>query len=452
MLRLLSTISALGVLTLSSAAADPRIDLEALTHRSGVVDRVESTRLASWEPDTFLESIAVLSNGEILITEAIRHDILRVTTHGDVSIFYSGEMEPIGLAVGIDDTVVATGRDRDGAWHVFVLSADGELLDTIPVPDAEFLNGATFLTPYAVLANDSRLGRIFRIDLEQGIARTWISDPLLLPDPHRPDLIPGANGIKLRDGAAYVSNSSQATMVRIPLAGVDFSAGEPAILHEGLVVDDFAIAVDGTIYATTHLYDTVVRVEPDGTVVQIATAEDGVEGSTAAAFGRSDADADQLYVVGDGGYYLDPENANRAHLVRLEVDDPGLTRMASLDHIPYPGQIDRADAVLVTCYSAEGAEKKRSAAAGRYTRFLELNARRLLLAGQLFGNGPDMPPTARYYLLAGVTAEQGLALMQASPYAGAGVYARCESAIFAGMAGTLLAGVAWEDGTSRAQP
>ena len=335
----------------SSAMAEPRIDLDSLGHRDGELERVEAERLARWAPDTFLESLVVLSNGDLLIPDAIGHDILRATPSGEASVFFSGDISPMGLAVSIDDTVIATGRDEQDQWNIFVFAPSGELRTSIPVPDAQGLNGATFLTPTVVLANDATIGRIFRIDLETNTVTTWHEHPFYQRDPEQSELIPGINGIKIWNGAAYISNTSQMTILRTPLVGPDFAAGEPEVLHRDLIIDDFSMAADGTIYATTHIYDTVVRIEADGELTRIATTEDGVEGSTATAFGRRADDAADLYVVGDGGFYLDPQNANDAFLVRLDVNDPGLSIAASFDHVPYPGKTATAPAALVTCAS-----------------------------------------------------------------------------------------------------
>ena len=430
------------------AVAQPRIDLEALGHRDGSLQRVSAERLARWAPDTFLESLVVLSSGDLIIPDAIGHDILRVTPEGDVSIFFSGDISPMGLAVSIDDTVIATGRDATDAWTIFVFSPSGELRGSIPVDEAVGLNGATFLTPTVVLANDATIGRIFRVDLGTETVATWAEHPLYQRDPHRSELIPGINGIKIWNGAAYISNTSQMTILRTPLVGPDFTAGEPEILHRDLVIDDFSLAADGTIYATTHIYDTVVRIEPSGDVVRIATAEDGVEGSTATAFGRRADDATDLYVVGDGGFYLDPDNANDAFLVRLQVDDPGLSIAASFDHIPYPGQVEPSQAALVTCFTANGNDAVRERVAPQYTRFLELNVPRIMIAGQRIAEA-GAPPTARTYILRGMGADQAVALMEASPYSVHGVYAQCEGEAFSPMAGDLLGGVAWEEGLSQ---
>ncbi|RMB02006.1 hypothetical protein [Eilatimonas milleporae] len=432
----------------SSATAEPRIDLDAIDHRDGALERVEAERLARWAPDTFLESLVVLSNGDLLIPDAIGHDILRATPSGDVSVFFSGDISPMGLAISIDNTVIATGRDGQDQWNIFVFAPTGELRTSIPVADAEGLNGATFLTPTVVLANDATIGRIFRIDLETNSVTTWHEHALYQRDPEQSELIPGINGIKISKGAAYISNTSQMTILRTPLEGPDFAAGEPEILHRDLIIDDFSIAADGTIYGTTHIYNTVVRIEPDGGLTRIATTEDGVEGSTATAFGRSANDAAHLYVVGDGGFYLDPENANEAFLVRLDVNDPGLSIAASFDHIPYPGKIETPPAALVTCSTAPGKNAARKRAAPQYTRFLELNAPRIMMAGQVTTE-VGAPPSARQYVFRGMSVGEAETLMRASPYFVAGVYARCEGTVFTPMAGDLLGGVAWGDSVSQ---
>lgn len=430
-----------------TAQAGPRIDLENLPHREGVLDRRPVTTVARWEPDAFLESIVIRTSGDMLITEAVEHPIYHSTVDGDVLVWHQSAIKPMGLAIDLDDTVVATGRDADDAWHIFVFAHDGALERAISVPEAHALNGATFLRPGVVLANDAAAGRIYRIDLDSGTVSTWLDDELLRPDPARSQLIPGANGIKIWRGAAYVSNTSQMSVLRIPLDGDDFAAGTPKVVHEGLIIDDFAFAEDGTIYATTHIFDTVIRIEPDGSLARIATAQDGVAGSTALAFGRLTDDETAIYVVADGGYYLDPEANVPAFLTRIEIGEAGLSISSSFAHEPYPGETPVERAAFVSCSTAPGSDTIRTDAAGRYTRFLELNFERILMGGQIPGETADSAPRMRHYVVSGST-DSALSLMQRSPYALEGVYGRCTAVPFDIMLGRWLGGVAWPNSVS----
>ena len=304
------------------ASAAPRIDLDPLDHDPGDVERVPARTLARFPAGTFLENIVALPDGALIVTEAADHELLRVDPDGRSTVLHTGAAHATGVALDVDGAVVATGNDAQERPAILVFSPGGELRTTIPVDGAAFLNGLAVLEPGVVLANDSAAGTIFRVDLATGEATTWLADEALAPDPERNELLPGANGIKLHDGDVWVSNSSRGTVLRVPLTGDELRAGTLEVVHRDVIIDDFAIAADGTIYGATHVFDSVVRLEPDGTRATIATAEDGVVGSTAVAFGRTATDATSLYVAGDGGVSLEPETAVEARVTVLDVGEP----------------------------------------------------------------------------------------------------------------------------------
>ena len=356
-----------------------------------------------------------------------------------------------GRLIDADETVVVTGHDANDVPSLFVFHGDGTLNRTIPLADAKFVNGATFLSSGVTLVNDAQGGRIYRVDLDTGEVSIWLEATFLAPDPQRSELIPGANGIKVHDGYVYVTNSSRMTVVRLPIIGADQRPGKPETIASDVVLDDFAMAADGTIYGTTHLYDSVVRVELDGTRTTIATAQDGVTGSTA-AFGRGEDDSSVLYVVGDGGVYLDPDNLVQPQVVALSVGEPGLPLLATFQHVSFPGKITGSELSLVRCTTDANSADALKEEGPNYTRFLELNLQRIMFAGQEYGGGRDEAPTARQYFVAGKTTDDAKRMMEASPYYTGGVYAECDARPFDVMLGSVVNGVAWPPETSEVKP
>lgn len=293
---------------LPAAAAEPPLE------------RVPSRPVASFPAGTFLESVAVTGTGDLLVAEYVKGDVLRVTPAGTATIA-TIPGGATGIALDRDGTAIVTGSGGD-IPSVTVLGPDGKVLSRIPVAGAKFLNGAALLTPGLFLVADSATGQIFEVDVAAKRTRVWLEHDLLRPSAKAPRL-PGANGIKVHGGEAYVTNSGQGTLVRVPI-DVNCRPGVPRVWLKDIVLDDFALAEDGTLYATTHINDTVVRIGQDGRVATIATAADGVTGSTALAFGRRGEDATQVYVVGDGGAFQKGERPLvPAQVVRLEVGRRG---------------------------------------------------------------------------------------------------------------------------------
>jgi len=132
-----------------------------------------------------------------------------------------------------------------------------------------------------LLAADSELSLVLRIDPRQGPSSVWLKHEVLAGfTPTIP--MPGANGITVRDGWVYISNTGQAVLVRCR-----YNVAEPAspleTVAERLVADDFDVASDGRIYLATHFLNTVVQLDPDGMRTTIAGRAQGIVGSTSVA-------------------------------------------------------------------------------------------------------------------------------------------------------------------------
>ena len=172
-----------------------------------------------------------------------------------------------------------------------------------------------------LLACESASGHILAIDLDQpGRWEVWLQGDRLRPVVPG---YPGSNGIKIRDGWAWISVSGRRLMVRVPIQP-DGSAGAIEIAAARLSADDFAFGMSGSLYITTHPEHTLVRLDPSGARTTLAGPEQGMVGSTACAFGRAPGDLEALYVTTDGGFLIPHESGIQdAKLVRMEVGESG---------------------------------------------------------------------------------------------------------------------------------
>jgi sugar lactone lactonase YvrE len=113
----------------------------------------------------------------------------------------------------------------------------------------------------------------------------------------------GANGIKVHDGAVWVSNTDKGTLLRIPI-GAHGTAGAVTTVAQGLsAVDDFGFTGDGdTVLAAQNYVGKVSLVQPDGTHQTVLTATDGLSNPTSIAVRGS-----TVYVA-SGAYFtqIDP--------------------------------------------------------------------------------------------------------------------------------------------------
>jgi len=163
-------------------------------------------------------------------------------------------------------------------------------------------------------------GRLLVVDQHEREWSNWLESEYLRPES---DGMPGANGIKLNRDLVWVSVTDRNALVRVRVEP-DGRAGDLELAVEELRADDFAFSEAERMYITTHVAQSVLRLEADGTRATIAGPDEGVVGSTACAFGRAPQDGHALYVTTNGGLSLPYEGKLQdAKLVRLEVGENG---------------------------------------------------------------------------------------------------------------------------------
>jgi sugar lactone lactonase YvrE len=179
--------------------------------------------------------------------------------------------------------------------------------------DAE---GAVFVTVYS----HKRVDRYDPATRQPGRWDVWLQGDRLRSIVPK---FPGSNGIKIRQGWAWISVSGRRLLVHVPIQP-DGSAGAIEIAATRLTADDFAFGLSGSVYVTTHPEHTLVRLDPSGARKTLAGPEQGMVGSTACAFGRAPGDEKALYVTTDGGFLIPHESGiQNAKLVRMEVGESG---------------------------------------------------------------------------------------------------------------------------------
>ena len=280
------------------------------------------------------ESIAFDRDGNTYISLALTGEIRKIAPDGTQSTFIQFPIGPpltlcgpfFNAVTGItidphDDTlyasVVACDLDSRGIWRV---EPDGtaEILATLPL--ASIPNGIALRRGFLYVA-DSSLSRVWRVPADGGTAEVWIEDPLLAGDLGAG--LPGANGLKIFRHEVYVASSTQGLMVAIPIEP-DGSAGAPrvhAVMPAGTGCDDFDLDVHGSIYCTTDPTNLLVRLDPDGTTEILLTAADGLDGPTAALFGRRGQDRFNLYITNAAFPFF--STTHQPSLMRLHLGVPG---------------------------------------------------------------------------------------------------------------------------------
>jgi sugar lactone lactonase YvrE len=280
--------------------------------------------VASWSPGHFAENLAVDASGAVFVS---LHSHQRIERYDPgtrtVEKFARFPTAVTGLAFGPDGVLWATGGQVGTApGRIWRILPDGTVDDWVEVPDALFLNGCAFLPGGAtLLVCESVTGRILAVDAKTPGWSPWLADDRLRP--HTPGL-PGANGIKVRDGEVWTSVTDLDLLYRV-VVGADGTPGPLEVVADALRADDFAFDTVGSAHIATHPAHTVLRLDPDGSRTTTAGPEQGATGSTACAFGRAPGDETALYVTTTGGVGLPwIEQPEEAKLLRLDVGRHGL--------------------------------------------------------------------------------------------------------------------------------
>jgi hypothetical protein len=289
-----------------------------------LTDLVPAQTIAEFPVNTFLESIVVDADNTLFITSHYESKVFRIgadgvpTNHSTIT-----GKAATGLAFTTNGELLLSGWDLEGTSVIWHISRDGTAKLLIKMPEALFLNGLTRLHSDRYLIADCYRGAIWELNTSAETVSIWLEHPDLARSSPE-EVFPGVNGLKIYERFLYASNTQKKQIVKIPILA-DGLAGEPEIFVTGVNIDDFAFDIEGNLYGTTHVFNSVVKIDQEGMVTTIAQIEQGVAGSTALAFGRTEGDRTGIYVTTNGGMSYPPATGiEPAKVVRLNVGIEGL--------------------------------------------------------------------------------------------------------------------------------
>ena len=228
-------------------------------------------------------------------------EVIRRSPDGNEHVLFK---TPTGSTAGVL-TVSAAGTlymtSHSDASVIWKIDTDGQSKKLAQLPPGSWPNGIDIGPDNMLYSPDSALGIIWQINPDTGNAKPVIEDKLLLARPFIA-LAPGANGMHFRGRDMFVTVSDRTIILKYTL-GSTGQFGIPTVVAKGIPGDDFAIGRDGSLFVTTHPYNTLVRVAPDGNRTIIGNQDQHIIGATDAVFGNGANDLDTLYVVTDGGAF-----------------------------------------------------------------------------------------------------------------------------------------------------
>ncbi|MDA9555096.1 hypothetical protein N9R54_02560 [Pelobium sp.] len=242
-------------------------------------------------------------------------ELIERKPNGSESILFK---TPKGCTSGVpliasDKSIYLTSYgEKSGIWRI---DSNKKSFQIVEFPEVSWPNGLDQGPDGMLYTSDSNLGVIWRINPKSGKIEEAKRESALLARPFIA-LAPGANGLHFIKNDLYVTVSDQTTLLKYSVDDKG-NIGKSSIVTKGVPGDDFAISKDGSFFITTHPYNTVVEVSPNGKRFIIAGMEQQIIGPTDAAFGKTENDSNTLYVVTDGGAFTGGPKT-RGQLIALE--------------------------------------------------------------------------------------------------------------------------------------
>jgi hypothetical protein len=240
------------------------------------------------------EALTVEPSGAADITFSYANQVVRVWPTGQVQTLaqmpVTGDcpvaMVPfttgiVRLADGTLDVLACDGDSTTGVWSI--PPNGGTPTQIAQLPADSLPNGLALDPKTDELYIADSLGGVWRVPATGGTPVVWASGPALQPVTEL-----GPNGIEVANGSVWVSNTDQATILRIPIEPGG-AAGNITTAVTGVGgADDFAVLPHNRIVLALDAPNEVVTVSPGGTPTTILTAGDGIDNPSDVKFWPSD--------------------------------------------------------------------------------------------------------------------------------------------------------------------
>ncbi|MEV2214869.1 hypothetical protein AB0H86_26045 [Streptomyces sp. NPDC050997] len=305
------TLAALSSMTPANAVSVPLSEARIVSHFDAAQGQLP-------------ENAVIGRHGSVYVTFAAARQVARVDRDGTTHILATlpapadgGAGTPVlgfALTTGIARTddgslyvLYATGTSElTGLWRLKPGQDKAERIAALPADGLP--NGLAYDSrTRAFYITDSVLGTVWSVPQQGGKATAWSTAPELA---ERNFL--GANGIRVHQGALWVTNLDQGTVLSFPLHSRHRGAA-PTVRASGLEgIDDFAFTGRGNeLIAALNVPNKVVRVTSGGASSAVLDASDGLENPSSVA-----VDGQNIYVTNSAYHTATDPNLLRAKLDR----------------------------------------------------------------------------------------------------------------------------------------
>jgi sugar lactone lactonase YvrE len=307
-------LGAIALAAAATASAAPFPDPQANAPRA----LGQSEIVADFAVGNFLENLVVTASGDVIVTDFVAKTLWRIDPETGARTAFATFDRNIAGVVAYRGGYLVTSPSETGSVVYFVSRA-GAVSEFVALPAGVYSNGIAAFGGNRFLIADSAGGGVWLLNAGTRETTNWVRDERLTPAGASSPFIPAANGVRRQGGYVYVSSMHRQLLLRSRI-NRDGSAGPLETIAENVFLDDFAVGSDGVVFATTHVFDSVLRITPDGQVTTVADHSNGLRGPTSISFGPRRGGVQSFYVTNNGQLYIQPATGpETGRLVRIDL-------------------------------------------------------------------------------------------------------------------------------------
>lgn len=274
----------------------------------------------SFPQDTWVENLAVRSNGQLLVTLLSSPEVYQVdpTLQQPPTLVhrFDGHLACAGIVeLGTDvfyvvvsnfsTVTITTGPGTYSVWKLNLTEFDsgGGTIPAVHIanfPDSVFFNGMTAIpnSEYLLIADSRGSSNVWSLNVATGAVNGTITNSLMAGLETGEDI--GINGVKVWGQSLYWTNTDQALLGKIAINAEGDAVSTATTVTSGLTsVDDFVFDSTGNVYFAGN--DEVRYKATGSSTFTVISNNTLLSGSTAVKFGRLSNDRNDLYVTTNGG-------------------------------------------------------------------------------------------------------------------------------------------------------
>ncbi|CAM6089128.1 unnamed protein product [Calypogeia fissa] len=283
--------------------------VSSLSHASSPYLRLPIHVFHEFPTTIWIENLAVRSNGDILLTLLTSPDLYLISASdksAKVLHTFAAASSLTGIAELDDDIFYIAASNCShvtfgsmpesySVWEVdmgsFANSGAATITKVRDMPETFIPNGMAALSKIdnTILIADSIPGSVWKLNVKTGAYSIAFADPTTATDSKSKSIGIAINGIQIRDGYLYYTNTNKGLLCRVPISESGTATGDVEVLATGLLPDDFALDCEGRVWIAQNVANVVSVLLADGTLVDVVSATDFqfiIAGPTSCAFGR----------------------------------------------------------------------------------------------------------------------------------------------------------------------